>query len=1111
MRKNEKAFWLSLRASLTVFMMFFAFTLMAQNVTVKGSVKDQNGEPVIGATVKVAGAKTGVITNMDGEYMISVPKNATLEINYIGYNSKTVAVDGKSQVNIVLNESSTELNEIVVTALGIKKDAKKVGYAISTVKSDELIKTQSPTLGTALYGKAAGVDIKTAPGGAAGAISINVRGLSSITGTNQPLVVLDGVPIRNGEANNSDYWTDQRVNSNGLADLNPEDIESISILKGAAATAQYGSEGANGVVMVTTKNGKGGKGVGVTFNASVTGNFVAYMPEYQTTYGPGAAPQSRISSGADAYGFYTRNGSGRNGLTKNEYKYVSGTSYWGPKYDGSDVLYYDGTVRKFNPISSNPYSNLFRTGVDQQYNVAVTNSSDKGNLRFSYTYLNSLPNQYNSTFDRHNFALNGTQNILSNLKVDYSVNYMIENVKNRPYRMYRLLCNFAGMFGAFDDINYIRNSAITPSGYMNRTWNDNQQYEADVNSGYEYGFSSKSGLVDEYLWNIYGKTQEERNNRLIAKVAPTWDIMPGLSLRASLATDYTTNKRENKNSSDKALGFGTSGDYSLNQYRYTIIYGDAMLTYDKNLTNKLNLSAYLGWSGRRETLWDQTSATNGGLSVINWFNLNASSSKANTNVRELRMLKTAAFGGLTLSYDNWAYLEGTLRNEKISTLYKGNNSFWYPSVNASILVSELLKEQKPAWMDYTKVRASYGIVGLAPEIYKATIAYNQQQASGYIYAMQPNDLGNNEIKPERTYEWEFGVEGRFLQNRLGVDLAYYTKTVKDQILSTTTAWSSGANSILMNVGEFQNHGFEMALTGTPIRNKDWNLDLRFNIAFNRNKVNKLAEGVSRLEHKNWDNGAAYLYSEVGGSIGDIYAYAPKTDDKGNTIIDSDGYIALTDAPVKVGNVMPKYTGGFGFNLSYKNVYLDMSLDFRKGGSVLNLPYQYLMGRGSLVDSNKWRDAANGGQTYYLDNDNNVVPATSAPAGKVLYDDGVIFDGVTEDGKPNTKMASAQRWYNWSYNWGTGAPTYYSHSIFDNTYVKVREIVIGYKFPKAICDKIHATKLSVSAYARNPFYIYKRMPIFDAEATDATSWIEQSWIGGSSVTTRSFGVSLQVGF
>lgn len=1110
MEKKESASRLSLRAVLTVLMMFFAVTLSAQNISVKGSVVDQSGEPIVGASVKVLGSSMGVITDIDGNYKISCPSSATLEFTYIGFASKAVDVKGKTTINVTMEEGNTSLDEVVVTALGIKKDAKKLGYAVSTVKAGELVKTQSPTLGTALYGKAAGVDIKTAPGGATGAISINVRGLSSITQTNQPLVVLDGVPIRNGEANNKSFWDDERVNSNGLADLNPEDIETITILKGASATAQYGSEGANGVVMVTTKSGHGGRGLGVSFNASLTANFVAYMPEYQTEWGPGPAPQSRSGAGADAYGFYTRKGSGRNGLGTNSYQYLTGTTYWGPRYDGRDVLYYDGTVRKFNPISSNPYAHLFRTGVDQQYNVAISNATDKGNLRFSYTYLNSLPNQYASEFDKHNFSLAGTQNILKNLRVDYSANYMIENVKNRPYRMYRLLCNFTGMFGAFDDVDYLRNSVMTPSGYLNRPYTHGEQTVADANVGYEYAPSSYD-FVSDYLWRIYGRTQDELNNRLIAKVSPTWDILPGLTLKGTIATDFTANRVENKESSDKALGFGASGRYALKQYRYAIVYGDAMLNYDKNITDKFNLSAYLGWSGRRETLFDHYSSTEGGLSVENWFNLNATSQKANTSNNEMRMLKTAAFGGVTLAWDNWAYLEGTLRNEKISTLASKNNSYWYPSVNASILVSELLKNNRPAWMDYAKLRTSYGVVGLAPEIYQATMAYNQSQASSYIYAMQPSELGNNDIRPERTYEWEFGFEGRFLKNRLTVDMAYYHKTVKDQILKTTTPWSAGAGSILMNVGEFENSGFEFAVSGNPWHTTDWNLDLRLNMAFNKNKVKKLLGGITRLEHKKWDNGAAYLYSVEGGSIGDIYAYAPLKDDKGNQVIDDDGYIAITKEPVKVGNVNPKFIGGFGFNLSWKNLYLDMTLDFRYGGSVLNLPYQYMMGRGTLVNSNQWRDAAHGGQTYYLDNNNKVVPATTAPAGKVLYDDGVVFPGVTKDGNPNTKMCSAQRWYNWSYNWGPGDPTYYEHAIFDNSYVKVREIVVGYRFPKSIYEKLHATGLSVSAYARNPFYIYKNMPIFDAEATDATSWIEQSWIGGSSVTTRSFGVSLHVSF
>lgn len=1106
MKKKENNFHRSLRACLTALLMTFATAIFAQNVTVKGSVEDANGEPIIGASVKTAEQRTGTVTNVDGEFLINCSPNATLEISYIGFKTESVPVAGKTMIHVVLQEEAMNLNEVVVTALGIKKDARKVGYAVSTVGADELIKTSSPTLGTALYGKAAGVQIKTAPGGAAGAISINVRGLSSITQGNQPLIVLDGVPIRNGEANNRDYWGDQRVNSNGLADINPEDIENISILKGAAATAQYGSEGANGVVMITTKSGRGQKGFGIDFNASWTGNFVAYMPEYQTTFGPGPAPQSRPEN-SDEYGFY--NITDRNG---NPHQYVKGTPYFGPKYDGRDVLYYDGTVRKYNAISANPWSDVFRTGFDQQYNIALTNANDKGNFRFSYTYYNSLPNQYNSNFSKHNFNLTGSYNVLKNVKLDYSVNYMTEHIKNRPYRLYRVLANFSGMFGAFDDINWIRNHTMTSAGYMNRTWNSsNHENPAE---GYEYGFSCQSGFVNEYLWNIYGKEQLESNNRLIAKVAPSWEIIPGLTLRGSLATDYTTNKIENKNRTETASGFGNSGSYQLRNNRYTILYGDIMLTYDKMLTEKLNLSAYIGWSGRRETMHNLSSWTNGGLSVENWFNLAASIKTPGTDMDEMRLLKTAFYGDITLAWDSWAYLEATLRNEKSSTLFADNNSFWYPSINASIIFSELMKDKRPSWLDYGKFRASYGVVGLAPEVYWATKGFDVGSASGYIYNQQPMFVGNNGIKPERTYEWEFGLEGKFLKNRAGVEITYYNKKIKDQLLKTTMASSTGATSIAMNVGEFKSHGLELAAYGTPLLTKDWRIDVRGNISWNWNKVNKLADGIDILEHKRWDNGAAYLYSAVDGTLGDFYAFAPQTDKNGNPIVDSEtGWYKLTTEPVKVANAMPKYIGGLGLTVTYQNVYLDMSLDFRHGGAVFNMPYEYMMGRGTLKESMDYRDAAHGGQTYYIDNNigNGIVPATTAPAGKTLYDDGMILPGVKEDGTPNDIMISAARWYNWSYNWGTDAPTYYSHAIFNNSYVKVREIVIGYNFPKSITEKFHCQRLSISAYARNPFYIYKNLPIFDAEATDATSWIEQSWIGGSTTTTRSFGVSLRASF
>ena len=1112
MTKLSTNFALKLRACLTLVMLFVVTSLAAQEISVRGSVKDASGEPVIGATVKIAGAKTGVITNMDGEYLITCPSNTDLEFNYIGYKSQKVAVNGKKVIDVVLQEESTNLNEVVVTALGIKKDARKVGYAVSSVSADDIVKTSSPTLGTALYGKAAGVEVKTAPGGAAGAISINVRGISSITGNNQPLIILDGMPIRNGEANNSDYWTSQRVNSNGLADINPEDIENISILKGAAATAQYGSEGANGVVMITTKTGRrGAKGIGVEFNASFTGNYVAYMPKYQTTYGPGVAPQSRAGSGCTDDGWYTQ--TDRNGVSQKAV-YTGARTYFGPAYDGSEVYYYDGTMRKYESINDNPWSEIFRTGFDQQYNVALTHASDKGNFRFSYTYLNSTPNQYNSTFDKHNFNLTGSYNILNNLKLDVSANYMPEHVKNRPYRIYRLVANFAGMFGPFDDISYIRHHTMTEAGYMNNVYTaTNHENPAE---GFAYDFGCRSGLVDEYFWNIYGKTQLESNNRFIGRVSPSWEIIPGLTLKGSIGTDYTTNKIENQNRTEHANAFGNlSGSYSLTQSQYTILYGDIMLMYEKQLTDKFDLSAYVGWSGRREKYFWQQSNTSGGLTVENWFNLAASKNSPTTSEDEIRLLKTAWYGDISLSWDNWAYLEATLRNEKSSTLFKDNNSFWYPSVSGSIIYSELLKDKRPSWLDYGKVRLSYGVVGLAPDAYYATQAFNQGTAHSYVYNEQPSSVGNNNLKPEKTYEWEIGWENKFLHDRVGFDFSYYHKDIKDQILSTTMPASSGAKSIAMNVGEFTSKGVELALYGTPLLTKDWRIDVRFNIAWNTNKVKKLAEGIDRLEHKRWDNGSVYLYSKVGGSIGDFYAYAPQTDENGNYIVDaSTGWYKLTDEPVKVGNAMPKYTGGAGVTVSWKNLALDVTLSYRHGGSIFNMPYEYMMGRGAIEESMDYRDEAHGGQSYYIDNSvgNGIVPATTAPAGKTLYHDGMILPGVRSDnGQPNDIMISAMRWYNWSYNWGTDAPTYYSHSIFKNSYVKVREITLSYSFPKLITDKLHMTRLVVSAYARNPFYIYKNLPIFDAEATDATSWIEQSWIGGSTATTRSFGVSLKACF
>lgn len=1084
-----------------------------QKRKVTGKITDDYGE-VIGASIAVKGTSTGTISDLNGNFSVEVSDGQVLIFSFTGYVPQEITIKGQTSLNVHMVEDAQALDEVVVTALGIKRDAKKLGYAVSTIGANELTKTASQNLGSALYGKAAGVRIQTAPGGATGSISINVRGLNSITGNNQPLVVVDGVPIRNGNANNDGYWGDQRINSNGLADINPEDIETLSILKGASASALYGSEAANGVVMITTKSGKGAKGFGVDVNASLTADFVAYMPEYQTTYGIGTRVNARESNNGGspdwADGWYQR--TDRNGNIRNSFM---GTGYYyGPKYDSSkEVLYYDGTMRPFTVINENPWKEVFRTGVNQQYNVAITNATDKGNMRLSYTFVDNMPTQYNSTYQKHNFNLTGSHNITKELKIDYSANYIMQDIKNRPYRISRLTNNFTGMFGPFDDIKYLRESASTSLGYLNKVYSDSKQLTPD--EGYEFTPYAYN-LVDEYFWNIFAKEQLEKNNRLIASVSPSWQIIDGLILRGRIATDFTTEKIEKKEKTTQSIAFGDySGSYGLENRRYETIFGDVMLSYDRSLTEKIDLSAMVGWTGRTESVYNSSVSTAGGLSVENWFHLDASKNSKNASMLKQEFLKTAWIGTLSLSYDSWAYLEGTARQEKISTLAKGNNSFFYPSVNASIVYTELMRDQKPAWFDYGKVRASYGIVGNAPGIYDATQAYTQKTAAGYIYNIVSTAVGNENIRPEKKFEWEFGLEGKFLGNRLGFDLSFYTNRIEDQILKTTMPSSSGGKSILMNVGELRNKGFEISLYGTPIRTKDWNWDLRANVSWYKNEVTKLADGIDKLEHKSVDNGSAFVYSMVGRPMGDIYAYMPAKDENGNKIVTEEGYYKLGDEMERVGNALPKLTGGFATTVSYKDFFVDASFDYRIGGAVINTPYQYMMRQGTLVQSMKWRDAEHGGLTYYLDG-TNCVPFKGeiGPNGQKVYDNGLILDGVKADGTPNDVMIGADSYYTYSYGWGGNSPSgrvYYGQSVFDNTYVKLRELSIGYNLPKKLLSKFGCNNLQVSVYGRNLFYIYKNIPAFDAEATDATSWISQTELGGSTATTRSFGVSLRASF
>ena len=1108
-----------------------------QSGKVNGVVEDDFG-PVAGASVVIKGTTHGSITDMDGKFNLEGVKNGDIiQISFIGYATQEVTYTGQPSLNIKLAEDTQKLDEVVVTALGIKKDAKKLGYAVSTVSSEELTRTGGTTLATGLYGKAAGVSIQSAPGGGTSAVSISVRGLSSITGNTQPLIIMDGVPIRNGNANKDGYWTNQRIESNGMVDINPEDIENISILKGAAASALYGSEAANGVVMITTKKAKNGTGTHVDFSANVSFDKVAYMPEIQKEYGPGYDNYVLGMNDQSALTGFRNLRVDRNGnpiTTTNRETYYS----WGAKYDANkSVTYFDGNERAFTPIDHNQWNDIFRTGVNQTYNLSMTNSSERNNVRLSFTFNDAKSMQLNSNNHKHNFNLSGAYDITKNLKLNYSATYQNQFIKNRAYRISRLVTNYSGMFSGFTDVAYIRDHTVTSLGYQNSIYAGNGGTPNTLTPDEQFLYTpmGSTSLMSEYFWNILGKVQEEEHQRFIGSVNPTWEIIPGLTLSGRLATDLTIDKIENKNNTENAHVFSTNGQYSdsygLKNNRYSIVYSDIMLMFDKTFADVHNITANLGWNARQESFYESSVSTSQGLTQENWFHLNASVGTKNASMTKRDLLKTSAFLTASYGYNNWGFLEGSIRQEKTSTLRHGNNSFWYPSVSASLLYTELLGDKNPSWWNYGKIRLSYGIVGNAPEIYRANLAFEQGSLTRnnvYTYNTIPSSIGNESIKPETKHEIEVGIENKFLNNRLGMEFNFYTNTIKDQILPATAATSMGANSMLMNVGELANKGIELNVYGTPIENKDWKWDLRANVAWNKNTVKKLVDGLDVLSHVNIDGGAATLESHVGEAMGDWYTYTWKTDENGNRIVGENGlYITDTSERHKVGNAMPKVTGGFGTSLSYKNFTLDMAFDFRFGGCLINQPWQYMKSVGNITDAIGVRDHETGGIFYYSETDNladkgsirvvnagemaNYKRGETMINGHYVWDNGLILPGVKEDGTPNDIIVTQFEANDGSYGWGTSATMTYQEAIQKNSYIKCREISLGYTLPVNLTNKFACSRLTVSGFVRNPFYVYRTLKLFDSETTDGTDWISQSQIGGSTASARTFGFSVRASF
>ncbi|PWV48254.1 iron complex outermembrane receptor protein [Chitinophaga sp. S165] len=1082
-------------------------------IKVTGKVLDQTGEALIGASVKIKGTSDGVATDENGAFTISVPDDAVLLVSYVGFKTQEIPVNGKTAITITLQPNEKMMNEVVVTALGIKREQKALGYAVSTITSEQITASGATNFASALYGKAAGVKITTAPGGATSAVNIQIRGVNSLNYNTQPLYVVDGVQIRNNNekgaagTNNTDYWADQRIRGNGILDINPADIESLTVLKGASATALYGSDAASGVVVITTKKGMKGRGLGVDVNYSHTAERIAFAPQYQNIYGPGNDAAVNISQGARADGWVDV---GTDGTVRPLFRAYS---QFGPKMEGQMVPWWDGTMHPYSPQPDN-YKQLFQKGYNSNLNVSLSNMTEKANYRFSYTRNDYKGIQIGGDQQRNTFNLNSTIKLHNKISLDVVGGYVNTKITNRPMQMARIFNAFDGFFSRAEDMSVIFDKYKTSKGYK---WVPFDRVNENPEEALKYQIRPFELL--DFLWRQLRNQEVEKQDRLLSSVTLNVELAKGLKFRTRIGNDFTSLNTESKQYNEKPIAFnaasGSTGAYIVSKGRYAVTYTDQLLTYAKDEdSRKFGYSFSAGLQTRKESYSDQSSGTNGGLVTANWFSINNSYNIQTTSERRSGVFKYAYLGIMNLSYMNYLFLEGTARQEYSSTLPHQNNSYFYPSVNTSFIFTEAFR--LPTFLSYGKVRASYGLVGNAPPAFESNVTYTQKPVSvgtkSIPVLVAQDNYGNESLKSERKKEMEIGTELKVMSNRLGLDISYYNSRVTDLLMRLNVAASNGALTRITNVGELHSHGLEVAINANPVNRKiKWNT--RLNFAMNSSTVESLAPGVNQIVMLNASQNALRVVAEVGQPIGNIYMYPRAVDAKGNFIIGDNGLYQIdVNKLEKVGNLLPKVVGGFANTINYHNLSLDFMIDYRFGGKIVSTPLKFQTAGGMFTNTLEYRDEEHGGIPYYINAANEKVELPShnsvPPVGKA-YHDGVRLEGVTKDGSPNTKIVEAAYYYRNTFT--DGATTWNAPAVQKNDYAKLRELVLGYNISKATAAKLHFQSLRLSLIGRNLLYVYRTMKNLDPEAPMGSSWLKQGIDEGSSGATRSYGFSLNASF
>ena len=1051
-----------------VLLSMLALRSYAQEMTVSGKVNDASGGDIAGVNVVVKGTTRGTTTNDKGEYSISVEKGKILTFSYIGYVPKEVVVNA-SALDVSLAAEATALNEVVVTALGISRDKRALAYSITEVNGNNLTSAREANLGNALAGRVAGVNVSKIATGPAGSSRVIIRGNKSLQGNNQPLYVIDGIPMDNNNFGQAGLWGGSDE-GDGLSSINPDDIESITVLKGANAAALYGSRAANGVINVVTKRGTKRKGVGIEFGTNYVFEKLNDLSDLQKTYGTGSYVERVATKPAN----------------QNQ-AYEWGDDSWGPKFDNSQVIGFDGKMRPYAHAGDN-FSRYLKTGHAFTNNLAFSGGNETQNFRASVTNLKSTSIIPNSGFDRLNLSLSTNAKFGKRLTLDAKVLYSEEKAKNRPNvsdspgNAIQAIWRIPGDQNVLDYYGDPNKPGAIPAGTDEASlslWGKKV--------GEEFQQANNNWGQNPY-WTAYQFIKSDQKNRIITSGQLKYQLTDWLFIQGRVGMDKYSRRAEGL--TPEGTGYQRGGARNLGNWDVQEINAEYTIGVTKEF-GKFGITAF-GGGNRMRRKYEYTNVYGNGFNVAFFPALNNLKGKTWDYTPEESGINSL-LGSAEVSYNGFLFLTATARNDWFSVLNPETNSILYPSIGSSFVFSDAIKGL-PAWLSYGKIRASWAQVGnvtIGPYATNLTYSLNGNPHLGYPMASFSSAMGNggnipnSMLKPLTVTETEIGIDFRLFNNKIGVDFTYYDQQTTDDILNATISRASGFGSTSVNLGKLQNRGIELLLTATPLKSSSVTWDLTLNLAKNSNKVKSLIDGVDELVMDEPRTRNSYIKNIVGQPFGMITGRVQKLSPDGQPVFYSDGRPVGSAGYEVIGNGIAKLTGGLTNAFNYKGFDLSFLVDFKVGGDILS---------GTNMRLDQW-----GVSKRSLQGREGESPLT--------------VSGVTQEGteyKPFNKTLTPQEAYNYWGSVGGETDAVTTMYLYDASFVKLRQMTLGYSFPKKLLEKTPLQNLTLSFVGRNLAILFKNIDNVDPESTYSNG-NSQGFDYFGFPSTRSYGFNLRATF